>query len=195
MLVQSTLRSRLPGVFITGELRLPCVFITGESRLPGVFTTGELRLTGVFTTGELFWTPGSHFTDFKEHITIFKGSVILKIDVGYFNSLGTCDLCLQKLPKRRDSNRLPGVFITGESITNTNNSTNILKKSKLFLGLPIGTRRSCLIKKTGHEKSRDTVPLRFLRFLRHSSRNIKKLIVKLLILESLLVPAEFPVSY
>ncbi len=27
MLVQSTLRSRLPGVFITGESRVPCVFI------------------------------------------------------------------------------------------------------------------------------------------------------------------------
>ncbi len=76
------------------------------------------------------------------------------------NSLGTCNLCLQKLPYLRDSNRLPGVFITGESITNTNNSTNILKKSKSFLGLPIGTRRSCLMKKTGHEKSRDTVPLK-----------------------------------
>jgi hypothetical protein len=25
--------------------------------------------------------------------------------------------------------------------------------------MPIGTRRSCLTKKTGHEKSRDTVPL------------------------------------
>ncbi len=58
-----------------------------------------------------------------------------------------------------DSNRLPGVFITGESITNTNNSTNIIKNLKLFLGLPIGTRISCLMKKTGHEKSRDTVPL------------------------------------
>ncbi len=26
------------------------------------------------------WTPGSHFMDFKEHITIFKGSIIQKID-------------------------------------------------------------------------------------------------------------------
>jgi hypothetical protein len=69
MLVKSTLRSRLPGVFITGESRLPCVFNTGESRLPGVFITGEL-----------FWTPGSHFTDFKEYTTILKGSIILKIN-------------------------------------------------------------------------------------------------------------------
>ncbi len=61
------------------------------------------------------------------------------------------------LPK--DSNQLPGGFITGESITNTNNSTNIRKNSKLFLCMPIGTRSSCMIKKTGDEKSRDTVPL------------------------------------
>ncbi len=26
--------------------------------------------------------------------------------------------------------------------------------------MPIGTRRRCLMKKTGHEKSRDTVPLK-----------------------------------
>ncbi len=51
-----------------------------SSRLPGVFITGGSRLTSVFITGELFWTPGSHFTDFKEHTTIFNGSIILKID-------------------------------------------------------------------------------------------------------------------
>jgi hypothetical protein len=66
----------------------------------------------------------------------------------------------EKLPYFRDSSRLPGVFITGESITNTNNSTNIRKNSKSFLGMPFGTRRSCLMKKTGDEKSRDTVPLK-----------------------------------
>ncbi len=42
---------------------------------------------------------------------------------------------------------------------NANNSTDILKNSKSFLGLSIGTRRSCLMKKTGHKISRDTVPL------------------------------------
>jgi hypothetical protein len=48
-------------------------------KTPRVFTTGELRLPGVFITKESFWTP-SRITDFKEHTTIFKGSVILKID-------------------------------------------------------------------------------------------------------------------
>jgi hypothetical protein len=42
---------------------------------------------------------------------------------------------------------------------NKNNSTNIRKNSKSFLGMHIGTRRSCLKKKTRHEKFCDTVPL------------------------------------
>jgi hypothetical protein len=66
---------------------------------------------------------------------------------------------LKKLPYFRDANGLPGVFITGESITNTNSSTNIPKNLESFLGMPIGTRRSCLMKKTEVEKYRDTVPL------------------------------------
>jgi hypothetical protein len=86
------------------------------------------------------------------------------LSVGYFNSLGTCDLCFQKLPNLKDSNWLPGVFIAGESITNMNNSTNIKKNSKSVLGMPIGTRRRCLMKKTGHEKSRDTVPLKLFQY-------------------------------
>ncbi len=49
-------------------------------KAPHVFTTGELRLPGVFITKELFWTLRSRITDFKEHATIFKGSVILKIN-------------------------------------------------------------------------------------------------------------------
>jgi hypothetical protein len=43
--------------------------------------------------------------------------------------------------------RLHGVENTGESITNTIDSTNILLNSKLFLGMCIETRRSCLTKK------------------------------------------------
>jgi hypothetical protein len=74
-------------------------------------------------------------------------------------SMPTYGLCMLKLPNLKDSNRLPGVFIAEESITNTNNSSNTRKNSKSFLGMPIWTWRSCLTKKTGHEKSRDTVPL------------------------------------
>jgi hypothetical protein len=53
----------------------------------------------------------------------------------------------------------PGAFITGESLTNTNNSTNIRKNSKSFLEMPIASRKNCLKKKTREEKSRDTVTL------------------------------------
>ncbi len=42
--------------------------------------------------------------------------------------------------------RLPGVFITGKSITNMNNSTNIRKNLKSFLGMPVRTMKSCLMK-------------------------------------------------
>jgi hypothetical protein len=58
---------------------------TPRSRLPkGVFITGELGLPGVFMIGESFWTLGSHFTNFREHATILKGFVILKIDSRLF---------------------------------------------------------------------------------------------------------------
>jgi hypothetical protein len=61
-------------------------------------------------TRELLWTPGSRFTDFKEHTTIFKGTI------GCFNYIGTRDLCLKP----------------GESITNTNNSTNVPRFTKNY---------------------------------------------------------------
>ncbi len=53
----------------------------------------------------------------------------------------------EKVASPKDSNRLPGIFITGESITNTNNLMIIKKNLKSFLDVPIGTRRSCLKKK------------------------------------------------
>ncbi len=67
--------------------------------------------------------------------------------------------------------RLPGVFTTGESqlpgdeytgelITNSNNSLNIRKNLKSFLGVFNGTRRRCLMKKTRVKKSCDTVPVK-----------------------------------
>ncbi len=42
----------------------------------------------------------------------------------------------------------------------TNNTTNIQENSKSSLGMPLGTRKSCLMKKTGDEKSHDAVPLK-----------------------------------
>jgi hypothetical protein len=90
MLVPNTPRSWLPGVFITRECRLS-----------GVLNMGESRLLSVINTWESFWTPRSRFTDFNEHTTIFKGTIIIKID---------CTV----LPK--DSNQLPAAFITESHI-------------------------------------------------------------------------------
>jgi hypothetical protein len=65
MLIPNTPRSRLPGLFITGELRLPGVLIIGELRL---------KAPWCHHSRESFWTPGSRFTDFKEHTTVLDGA-------------------------------------------------------------------------------------------------------------------------
>ncbi len=69
-----------------------------------------------------------------------------------------CPLCLKKLPYPWDYIWRPGVFITGESITNTHNLSNIRKKSKPFQVLSNWTRRNCLKLKIRDEKSRCNVP-------------------------------------
>ncbi len=57
---------------------------TPTIRLHGVVTRGELRLPSVFIIRESFWTPGSHFTDFKKHTTIFKWTIIPKLGCKLF---------------------------------------------------------------------------------------------------------------
>ncbi len=59
------------------------------------------------------------------------------------------------LPK--DSNLLLGGFITRELITNTNNSTNIQKNSKLFLCMP--TQEKLYDKKIPETKNLVTLSL------------------------------------
>jgi hypothetical protein len=87
-------------------------------KTPRVFTTRELRLPGVFITKKSFWTPRSRITDFKEHTTTLKGSVILKID---------CRLLMfEKLPNLVIQIDSP-VYFARESVMNTNNSVNISK--------------------------------------------------------------------
>jgi hypothetical protein len=61
MLVQRTLRSRLPSVFSHRGVEISLYFITGEKRLPGVYTARELRLNGVFITRESFLDTGESF--------------------------------------------------------------------------------------------------------------------------------------
>jgi hypothetical protein len=50
-----------------------------------------------------------------------------------------------------EESRLPSREYTGESITNLNNSSNIRKNSKSFLGVSKGIRGRCLITKRGSE--------------------------------------------
>jgi hypothetical protein len=67
---------------------------------------------------------------------------------------------IQSLKESSNYNKI--VYFAGEALEKSNISANIRKKSKAFLGLLTGTRRSCLKKKTRGEKSRGTVPLRTL---------------------------------
>jgi hypothetical protein len=53
---------------------------------------------------------------------------------GNCNYLGTSGLCFKKLLYPRDSDELLGVFINGESIINTNNSNEYLKKFEIGSG-------------------------------------------------------------
>jgi hypothetical protein len=61
---------------------------TPRSQLPGVFITDELGLSGVFMIRESFRVPGGViFTDFKKHKQSLKGLSFLTLTVGYFNYL------------------------------------------------------------------------------------------------------------
>ncbi len=42
----------------------------------------------------MYSSPGSHFTDFKEHTTIFKGSIILNMTLGYFKGTVSPDILI-----------------------------------------------------------------------------------------------------
>jgi hypothetical protein len=80
----------------------------------------ELRLPGVFITKESFWTRRSRITNFQEHTTISKGSVILKTD---------CRLLMfEKMPNLVILINSQ-VYFARESEMNTNNSV-----LRLFLG-------------------------------------------------------------
>jgi hypothetical protein len=73
---QSNLQSISRTIF---SLKIVVCSLKSVKRLPGVF-----RLSGVFTTEEsrspVYSSPGSHFTDFREHTTIFKENIVLEMD-------------------------------------------------------------------------------------------------------------------
>jgi hypothetical protein len=139
MLVPSTLRNRLPGIFIPGKLRLHSV------RDSTVYSSPDSPVYSPL--GSCFGHRGVILPILRSIQQSLKVLSLKKLTVSYFNYLGTCDKCLQKLPNLRDHNRLPGVFISEESVMNMTNSTNIQKNSKTFLGMTIGTRICCLMKK------------------------------------------------
>jgi hypothetical protein len=60
---------------------------TPRSQLPGVFITDESGLSGVFMIRESIRVPGSHFYRFKKHKQSLKGLSFLTLTVGYFNYL------------------------------------------------------------------------------------------------------------
>ncbi len=69
--------------------------------------------------GEWFWTPGVVLPIWVSIVQQpLKWLSSYKLTVGYFNCLGTWDICSKKIPFPRHFYRLPGAFITGESITN-----------------------------------------------------------------------------
>jgi hypothetical protein len=58
-----------------------------------------------------------------------------------------------KIASPKASKRLPGEFISGELITNTNNSMNIQKNSISFLDVPIGPGEVHSLKKKPKTKN------------------------------------------
>jgi hypothetical protein len=127
----------------------------------GVETLRCIHHKGVKTPhSSVYSSLGSHFGHRGVVLPIWmniqqalKATIILKTDCRLFWLLRDTWFKFEKLSYPRDSNRLPGVFITGESISNVNTCKNMWKYYKSFLDVPIRAGRSCLI-------SRDTVPLR-----------------------------------
>jgi hypothetical protein len=67
---------------------------------------------------------------------------------------------LEESPKLRNLKRLPGgAHNGGESITNTNNSTNMLQNLKSFLGTSLGPGGVVDAENGGDDKSHDTISL------------------------------------
>jgi hypothetical protein len=107
-----------------------------ESRLPGSEYTGSSNsLVGNTWGNQIFLLPGNEFT---------RESTIP---------------CVENSEYTGESNlRLCGSEYIGESPFKSNNFSIIVLKSKLFLRMSNGTRRSSLTKKQT-QKSLDTIPL------------------------------------
>jgi hypothetical protein len=77
----------------------------------------------------------------------------------------TGDSCLKESSKLRNLKRLHGgAHNKGESITNTNNSTDRLQNLKSFLGMSLGPGGVVDAENGGDDKSHDTVSFKIPQF-------------------------------
>jgi hypothetical protein len=165
--------SRLHGGEYTGESRLPCDEYLGSRLLSVLWTSIRTGLQKNFLMNN---RPGSQ--DSPVYYT--QGSLdsleYFALEGSFVNQFRSTPRCIHyrgvSTPRwwihqgvttpwwwiHRES-WLPSSKYTEESITKSNNSSNIRKNSKSFLGVSNWTRRRCLMNKTRVKKSRDTVPL------------------------------------
>jgi hypothetical protein len=144
------------GAKYTKESRLPWHYYTGESSLPGLFVTRKFScypvlmlvpntprrwLHGVFTTGVSFWTQGSRFTDWCRLLQRLTDMLLM----------------LNCLTQR--------ILVDSPVYSSPGSQLRIRVTSWIFEKIQnrfwtcLLTWRSCLMKKTGDDKFRDTVPL------------------------------------
>jgi hypothetical protein len=104
-------------------------------------------------------TPLMHQSDLWQFANAFNGTISKKQAISRYYFLIAS---IQSSKESSIYNKIvcfAGFIDTGEAREKSNISAKIRKKSKSFLGLSTGTRRSCLKKKTRGEKSGGTVPL------------------------------------
>jgi hypothetical protein len=135
-----TRESQLLGGKYTAESRLPCEEYPGSRLLSVVWTSIRTGLQQIFSwiIDQGIKTP--QCIKRRKVLTpwsILHQKVLLLTNLGRLPSVFTTP-----------ESQLPGDEYTGESITNSNNSSNIQKNLKSFLGVYNGTRRRCLMKKT-----------------------------------------------
>jgi hypothetical protein len=136
MLVQSTLRSRLPGVLITGESR-STVYSSPGSRDSLVYSSPGIVLD----------TEESFYQFLRSITTNFEESIILqKSTVGYFNSLGNVTCVFKNCPTQVILIDSPVYSSPGRRLQKLITS-GIFEKIRNCLVMPIGTKRSCLMEK------------------------------------------------
>jgi hypothetical protein len=98
-------------------------------KIPKCIYHWESGLPGVFITKESFWMRRSHITDFQEHTTIFKGSVILNTNCRFlmFEKLPNLVILIDSPVYSSPGNQLwiqitPWIFLKSEIVSGQNAS-------------------------------------------------------------------------